>query len=195
MNSNFTNSTQISGGEKRTLLIALTLNFLMFIIGIVAAVKADSTALMADSFDMLADASGYGVSFLAVGQTLLFKRGAARWNGAMLGILGIGVIAEVVWRYFGGSAPQGPWIIAYSILSLAVNVSVLRMLIRHRHGEIHMRASWIDTRADVIVNVGVLLSGVAIAVTGWRYIDLMVGLAIAVFVIGEAMEIFREASE
>lgn len=195
MNNNFTSSTQTSRAEKRTLLIALALNFLMFMIGIVTAVKADSTALMADSFDMLADASGYGVSFLAVGQTLLFKRGAARWNGAMLGILGIGVIAEVVWRYFTGSVPQGPWIIAYSILSLTVNVSVLRMLTRHKHGEIHMRASWIDTRADVVVNVGVLLSGVAIAVTGWRYIDLTVGLAIAIFVIGEAIEIFREATE
>lgn len=195
MNNNFTRFTPTSKSEKRTLLIALGLNFLMFIIGIVTALKADSTALLADSFDMLADASGYGVSYLAVGHTLFFKRSAARWNGAMLGILGMGIIAEVVWRYFTGSVPQGSWIIAYSILSLTVNVSVLRMLARHKHGEIHMRASWIDTRADVIVNVGVLLSGVAIAVTGWRYIDLAVGLAIAIFVIGEAIEIFREAAD
>ena len=89
---------------------------------------ADSTSLMADVFNMLADASGYTVAMLAIGRTTRFQRNAARWNGAMLILLGAGVIGEVVHRYFVGSEPQGMLIIGFSLLSLLVNGSVLRML-------------------------------------------------------------------
>jgi Co/Zn/Cd efflux system component len=83
----------------------------------------------------------------------------------------------------------GLWIIGFSVLSLTVNLIVLSRLARFRDGEIHMRAAWIDTRADVIVNLGVLLSGLAIVLTGWRMIDLALGLGIGLFVIREGLEI------
>jgi Co/Zn/Cd efflux system component len=58
-----------------------------------------------------------------------------------------------------------------------------------------MRAAWIFTRADVVANLGVILSGVLVAVTGARYPDLIVGAAIGIYVIKEAAEILREARE
>jgi Co/Zn/Cd efflux system component len=77
-----------------------------------------------------------------------------------------------------GSDPLGAAMVGFSVLSLCVNVTVLRMLAQYREGEIHMRASWICTRADVVANFGVLASGLVVLATGWRYADLVVGLAI-----------------
>lgn len=94
---------------------------------------------------MLADATEYIVATLAIGRTVLFQRNAARWNGTMLMLLGAGVIGEVVHRYFVGSKPQGMLIIAFALLSLIVNGSVLRMLACYCNSpEIYLRATWVD---------------------------------------------------
>jgi Co/Zn/Cd efflux system component len=85
--------------------------------------------------------------------------------------------------------------VGLSLLSLFVNVTVLRMLAQYREGEVHMRASWICTRADVVANFGVLASGLVVLATGWRYADLVVGFAIGIYVATEALEIWRQASE
>ncbi|MFM0327962.1 hypothetical protein PQR16_36845, partial [Caballeronia glebae] len=73
--------------------------------------------------------------------------------------------------------------------------SVLRMLTPYREGEVHMRASWICTRADVMANFGLLVSGFVVLATGWRYPDLAVGIAIGIYVAKEAIEIWHQARD
>ena len=181
--------------DRRRMQIALAANLSMFVMGLVGWYLADSASLLADAFDMLADAAGYIVAMLAIGRTVLFQKNAARWNGAMLVVFGAGIIGEVVHRYFVGSSPQGLLIVGFAMLSLVVNGSVLRMLLRYRDSpEIHLRATWIDTRADVVVNLGVLISGIAIALSGFQKIDLLTGLAIGIFVIKEGEELILEAN-
>lgn len=191
-----TNLVVSQSADRRRMRIALIANVAMFSTGLVGWFLADSASLLADAFDMLADATGYVVALYAIGRTALFKRNAARWNGAMLILLGTGVIGEVIHRYFAGSKPQGLLIIAFAFLSLIVNGSVLRMLACYRDSaEIHLRATWVDTRADVIVNLGVLVSGVAITLFGFQSIDLITGLAIGAYVISEGWELWQDASE
>lgn len=186
----------VDADDRKRMRIALVANLAMFATGLVGRYLADSASLLADAFDMLADASGYVVAMLAIGRTVLFQKNAARWNGAMLVLLGTGIIGEVIHRYFVGSSPQGLLITGFAMLSLVVNGSVLSMLSRYRDSpEIHLRATWIDTRADVVVNLGVLVSGIAIALSGYQKIDLLAGLAIGVFVIKEGIEVIREAHQ
>jgi Co/Zn/Cd efflux system component len=92
-----------------------------------------------------------------------------------------------------GSDPLGAAMVGFSLSSLFVNVTVLRMLAQYRQGEVHMRASWICTRADVVANFGVLASGLTVLATGWRYADLVVGLAISIYVAKEAIEIWQQS--
>jgi Co/Zn/Cd efflux system component len=54
-----------------------------------------------------------------------------------------------------------------------------------------MRASWICTRADVVANFGVLVSGLVGLATDWWYADLIVGVAIGIYVAKEATEIWK----
>lgn len=181
--------------DRKTLRIALIANLAMFAIGMVGWMVAQSTGLLADAFDMLADASGYAVALVAIGRSTAFQRNAARWNGAMLILLGLGVVGEVIHRWILGSEPSGVFIMGFALLSLAVNGAVLRMLSKYRRAEeVHLRATWVDTRADVWVNVGVLLTGAAIAATGYGIIDLVAGVVISLFVIHEGIEIWRDAA-
>lgn len=180
--------------ERKTLRIALLLNGAMFVVGMAAGLWAQSSGLMADALDMLTDATAYAIGLLAVTRGMRFKRYSARWTGATLMLLSVGIVADVIRRFVFGSEPLGAAMVGFSLLSLCVNITVLRMLARYREGEVHMRASWICTRADVVANVGVLASGLVVMATAWRYADLLVGVAIGIYVAKEAVEIWREAS-
>ena len=59
--------------DKKYMKIALTANIAMFFIGLAGWHFAKSTSLLADAFDMLADASGYTVALLAIGRSSKFK--------------------------------------------------------------------------------------------------------------------------
>ncbi len=183
------------GGQRRVLTIALTLNAIMFIVGLVAGLIGQSSGLIADSLDMLADATGYVIALAAIERSASFKANSALFSGSALLILGAGVLMDVVRRIIVGSEPASLLMIGAAALSLAVNGGVLRMLSRFRDGEIHLRATFIDTRVDVVANLAVILAGIIVLVTGYRYADLVVGAAIGVYVIKEALELIGEARD
>lgn len=184
----------VQRADRRRLAIAFGANLAMFCVGLVGWRIARSTALLGDALDMLADASGYAVAWLAVAASAARQRAAARWNGAMLMALGVAVAAEVVHRWLAGDEPDGPRIAAFAGISLVVNGLVLRLLAPYRHSsQAHLKATWIDTRADVLVNAGVLLSGALVALTGYRAIDLVAGAVLAVFVVHEGWEIWESS--
>jgi Co/Zn/Cd efflux system component len=84
---------------------------------------------------------------------------------------------------------------AVAFASFLVNANVLRLLGRYRKGEVHLRATWIFTRVDVIANIGVMLSGLLVLLTSSRFPDLVMGGAIGIYVVKEAIEILSEARE
>lgn len=179
--------------EKRVLIIALALNAAMAVIGGIAGWIAQSTGLLADALDMLSDATAYAIGLVAIGRTARFKANAALLSGSVLLVLGLGILFEVGRRVLQGAEPQSGWMIGTALLSLAVNMFVLRLLAPLKSGEVHLRATWLFTRADVVANIGVILAGVLVLWLGSPYPDFIIGILIGLYVIKEAIEILREA--
>ncbi|MDR5883906.1 cation diffusion facilitator family transporter [Caballeronia sp. LZ032] len=180
--------------QRKTIKVALALNLAMFVIGVGAGWAGQSTGVLSDALDMLTDAAAYALALMAFSRGFAFKKNAARWTGGILVLLGVGIVGEVIRRWYVGSEPVGSVMLAYSVISLAVNLYVLLRLTKYRRGEIHMRASYICTRADVLANIAVFVSGGIVMVTGLRVVDLVVGFAIGLYVLKEAIEILREAN-
>ena len=111
----------------------------------------------------------------------------------MLLVLGIGVLVEVGRRVVYGAEPLSGWMIGTALLSLAVNVTVLRLLAPLKAGEVHLRATWLFTRADVVANIGVILAGVLVLWLATPYPDYVIGTLIGLYVIKEAIEILGDA--
>jgi cation diffusion facilitator family transporter len=184
-----------TAAQRGVLRLALGLNATMFVVGMVAGLIGQSSSLIADALDMLADASAYAIALGAVGRSARFKAGAASLSGGLLLVLGILVLLDVGRRALVGSEPESMVMMAVAFVSLLVNATVLRMLGRYREGEVHLRATWIFTRVDVIANIGVMLSGLLVWLTGSRFPDLVMGAAIGIYVAKEAIEILSEARE
>lgn len=179
--------------QRRILRVALVLNATMFVVGLVAGLVAQSSGLLADALDMLADAAAYGIALAAIGRGPAFKANAGLVSGSLLLTLGLVVLADVARRGIAGSSPESTLILATATLSLIVNATVLHLLGRYRKGDVHLRATWIFTRADVIANLAVIASGLVVLLTGFRATDLFVGAGIGLYVLHEAVEIIREA--
>lgn len=182
-----------SAQERRILTIALVLNAAMAVIGGVAGWMGQSTGLLADALDMLSDATAYAIGLAAIGRGARFKANAAWLSGSVLLVLGLGVLLEVGRRVFQGAEPLSGWMIGTACLSLVVNLTVLRMLAPLKSGEVHLRATWIFTRADVVANVGVVVAGLLVLVLASPYPDYVIGTLIGLYVIKEALEILSDA--
>jgi cation diffusion facilitator family transporter len=182
-----------SEAERRVVRWALVLNAGMFVIGGAAGLIAQSSGVLADALDMLADASAYAIALIAIGRPASFKQRAASASGWILAILGVGVVIDAVRRALGESAPDAWIMLPIATLSLLVNATVLRMLHPFRKGEVHLRATWVFTRTDVIANLGVIVAALVVLGTGLRWPDVAIGIAIGLYVIKEAIEILRDS--
>ena len=179
--------------ERRILWIALALNATMAVVGGVAGWIAESTGLLADALDMLSDATAYAIGLVAIGRSARSKANAALLSGGALLLLGLGVLVEVGRRVLYGAEPASDWMIGIALLSLVVNVTVLRLLEPLKSGEVHLRATWLFTRADVVANIGVILAGALVLWLGSPYPDFVIGTLIGLYVIKEAVEILGDA--
>ena len=179
--------------EKRTLVLLLAINAGMFVVELGIGLLANSMGLIADSLDMLADAGVYTAALLAVGSTTRRKTHAATVSGVLQLTLATGLAFEIARRAVEGSEPVSALMIAVSAVALCANTACLVLLRKHRDGEIHMRASWIFSTTDVQVNVGVILAGVLVMLTGSAVPDLLIGLAIIGIVVRGGVRILRQA--
>lgn len=179
--------------ERRTLWILLGINGAMFLVEAVAGWLADAAGLVADSLDMLADASVYGIVLYAVGRSRRLQANAAFASGIVQIALGAGVLLEVARRLVYGSEPVSTLMMVVGGVALAANVTCLVLVARHRDAGVHMRASYIFSANDVIANVGVIVSGALVLVLGSRLPDLVVGAVIAIVVVRGGIEILRQS--
>ena len=179
--------------ERRILVILLAINLAMFLAEIAMGIIAESMGLIADSLDMLADAAVYGIGLYAVGKAARFKIRAACLSGLFQIVLALGVATEIVRRVIWGSEPEPFYMILVSFLALIANVVCLILISKYREGGVHMRASWIFSRNDVIANVCVILSGLLVYAFSTRWPDLVIGMIIVAVVLRGGLMILAEA--
>lgn len=177
--------------EAHTLWLLLAINALMFVIEIIAGWVANSAGLIADGADMFADAAVYGVALLAVGKSALHQRNAARLAGVLQLLLGLAALLEAGRRAWTGSFPEEMTMLGTSLLALAANIACLWLVSRHRHGGVHMRASYIFSANDVLANLGVIAAAGLVALTGSPLPDWLIGGLIGGLVLAGAFKILR----
>jgi len=114
---------------------------------------------------------------------------AAHVAGILQLILAIGVLAEVARRFLLGSEPESLMMMAVASAALIANVACLVLISKHREGGAHMKASWIFSANDVVINLGVIVAGALVYWTGSHYPDLVIGTVVGLIVLNGARRI------
>jgi Co/Zn/Cd efflux system component len=165
----------------------------MFVVEFIAGWLANSSGLLADSLDMLADAAVYSLSLYAVGKRLLYKGRAALANGYLQLSLGILVLVDVARRIWLGSEPQSELMISIGFIALIVNMICFALLYQFRQGDVNLKASWICSRNDMLANIGIITSAVLVGKLDTAWPDWLIGSIIAGVVIHSSIAIISEA--
>jgi len=181
--------------QKRVLYWLLGINATMFFVEMTVGILADSTALIADSMDMLADAVVYGIGIYAVGQSILYKAKAAQISGYFQLLLGVIILIDITRRLFLGSEPISSLMIGMGFIALIANVACLVIIRNHKNDEVHMRASWIFSANDVIANMGVIIAGVLVVWLDSRVPDLVIGCVVSIVVLRGAWMNLKDAKQ
>jgi cobalt-zinc-cadmium efflux system protein len=191
------------GGARRALAAALALVVGFAGAEVLAGVLSGSVALLADAAHMLSDGLALGLALFAAWLALRpatpersfgWRRAevlAALANAVVLVLLGAWIVWEAAGRLSDPPDVTGGWVLAAGIAGLAVNVVAARIL--HGAGSgLNVRAAMLHVLADLASSAGVVLAGLVVLATGWRYADPLVGLAIGLLVIVSTAGVLRE---
>ncbi len=180
--------------QGRVLTVVLVVNLAMFFIEFGAGLLAGSTALLADSLDMLGDSLVYGFSLYVLHRSLAWRARAALAKGVTMAAFGVGVLLEAAFTLRVGVPPLVPTMLGAGALALVANALCFFLLWRHRADDINLRSTWLCSRNDLIANGAVLVAALLVAWSGSFWPDVIVGAGIAGLFLRTAASVLRESA-
>ncbi len=175
-----------------------------FVVELIAGLISGSLALVADASHMATDVVALGASLVATKIAVRPDQSGRRTYGryraevfaagfACLLMVGAGafVVVEAIRRIDATPQITSGVMLVVGLIGLIVNLIGLVMLRAGATESINIRAAYLEVLGDAAGSVGVLLAGVLIAVTGNPVWDLVVALAIGVFVLVRAVSLAR----
>lgn len=184
---------KLQARQSKTLKAVLAINLVMFVAEFSAGWISSSTALMADSLDMLGDALVYGFSLYVVSRNDAWKAGAAVLKGGIMAVFGLFVLGQATYKVLNPVVPEFELIGLFGLIALAANSVCLMLLWRHRGEDVNMRSVWLCSRNDIIANVSVLFAALGVWLTSSQWPDLVVGLGVAALFLRSSFYVFKDA--
>lgn len=179
--------------QGHILKIVLAINAIMFIVEFTAGYFARSTALLADSLDMLGDTLVYAFSLYVLARSVRWRAGATLFKGIVMLGFGLFVLGGAVFKIFNPSIPVAETMGIIGFIALAANLVCLALLMRHRADDINMSSVWLCSRNDIVANVGVLLAAAAVAFSHSMWPDILIGLIIASLFLSSSFHVIMQS--
>jgi cation diffusion facilitator family transporter len=173
--------------------LVLGINAVMFGTEFVGGWLAGSVALQADGLDMLGDTFVYGFSLMALTRSARWKASAALLKGGIMGVFGLGVLGQVVYKVLYGGMPVTPVMGGLALLALIANATCLVLLTRHRNDDLNLRSTWLCSRNDIIANTGVIVAAGSVYLTSSPLPDIFISLVITYVFLRSAWSVLRAA--
>jgi cobalt-zinc-cadmium efflux system protein len=114
-------------------------------------------------------------------------------NTVLLFAIAAYVLIEA-WRRFSDPADvPGVALLVVATVGLVVNVISFLLLRQGAKESLNVRGASLEVLSDMLGSIGVIIAGLVLIVTGWPYIDPIVGVAIGLFILPRAWRLGREA--
>ncbi len=190
---------EVSEKTVKYLLISFIINMLLSIVEIVGGIIAGSVSLIGDALHNTSDAFSILIAVIAfkIGRkkadhkyTYGFKRAeiiGGFVNLILLFISGVYLIVEGIGRLISPEPIEGGIIIWVSVLALIIDTATAKL---SHHGSEHntnMRMVFLHNLADALGSVGVIISGLFVVWLNIYWIDGLVALMIAAYMIYQSV--------
>lgn len=176
----------------RVFAIGVALNAAFVVVEAVFGVLSGSLALLADAGHNLGDVVGlllaWGASVLVrrtptTRYTYGFRRTSvlASMVNAVVLLVAVGALGLEAIQRFGQPSPVASGtVMAVAAAGVVINGFTAWMLYAGRTHDLNIRGAYLHMAADAVISVGVVVSALAMGLTGWLWLDPAVTLVIAV---------------
>jgi cobalt-zinc-cadmium efflux system protein len=199
-------SLRAGARHVRPLLISLGLIVAFLIVQVVAGLVTGSLALLSDSGHMATDALGLGMALAAIraasnAQTHpqrtfgLYRLEilAALANALLLfGVAGY-IGFEAIRRLGGDREVSSVPVLIVGAIGLVVNVIAFMLLRAGSKESLNVHAAYLEVMSDMLGSVGVIVAAVVWGITGWTWVDPVIGAVIGIFILPRAYKLGRTA--
>ena len=195
----------VTQAHHRAFAIGVGLNLVFVAVEAVGGFLSGSLALLADAGHNLGDVGSlllaWGASLLAgtrptARRTYGLRRAtilAALASAALL-LIAIGGIAwEAVERLRQPTSVATTIVVAIAAVGVAVNGATALLFHRGSDRDLNLRGAFLHMAADAGVSLAVVVAGVAIALTGWGWLDPAVSLVIVLVVLAGGWTLARDS--
>lgn len=194
-----------SSTSATRLFLTVLLNLLITVVEIIGGILSGSLSLISDALHNLSDAVAIVISYIAIKlssrpnterYTFGLKRAeilAAILNsGALIGI-GLFLFKEAYHRFVAPQPIAGGLMLGVAVVGLTANVIGTLLLRQGAKGNMNIRSAYLHLFSDAISSVAVILGGAAIYYLNVFWIDPLLTVLIAAYIIYESLEIVKEA--
>ncbi len=189
----------------RNLLLSIGLNILITVAQIIGGLISGSLSLLSDALHNFSDVISLIVSYIAdryakkaasFDKTFGYKRAeiiAAFVNAATLLIVAIYLIYEAVLRFLDPQEIESGLVIWLALLGILANGFSVLLLRKNSRENMNMRSAYLHLLTDMSASVAVLVGGLLMKYFGWFWVDALLTVMIAVYLIFMGYDLLKSS--
>ena len=195
-----------AGANSKKLAMALALTTAFLVAEVIGAIIFKSLALLSDAAHMFTDAAALAIALVAVkvGQrppddvrTFGYRRFeilAAAFNALLLFTVAAYILYEGIQRIRQPVDVGSTGMLIVAGIGLLVNLIAMRLLASGKESSLNMKGAYLEVWADMLGSAGVIAAALIIMLTGWRWVDPIVAIAIGLWVLPRTWILLRDTS-
>jgi len=193
--------------KAKNLVYSILLNLLITLAQVIGGIISGSLALISDALHNFSDVLSLGFSLFAhklsrkkasLDQTFGYKRAeliAAFINAMTLIIVALLLVYGAFERFFHPHPIESGLVIWLAILGIVVNGFSVLLLQKDAKHNINMKSAYLHLLTDMMASIAVLVGGILMKYFGWFWIDSVLTILIAVYLIVVGVKLFIESTK
>ena len=196
-----------SGNNKsnRRIAVAIILNFMICLVEVVGGILSGSLSLLADALHNFSDGMAILISFLArkigmrspdAAMTFGYKRAeilAAVLNSSTIIIIAFFLFREAYFRFVNPVEITTNLMIGVGSFGLIADLLSVYLLHPEIHHSLNIRSAYLHLLGDTLSSAVVIIGGLIIYFYGFYYIDPILSVMIAVFIMIQGYQILKQS--
>lgn len=190
----------------RPLVISFGLIVAFLGVQVATGIITGSLALLSDAGHMATDALGLGMAIAAIQAASKARVHSQRTFGLyrleilaalvnavlLFGVAGY-VLFEAISRLSDAPEVASTPVLIVGVIGLVVNVVAFLLLRAGSKESLNLQGAYLEVLSDMLGSVGVIVAAIVWGITGWSWVDPVIGAAIGVFILPRAWKLGREA--
>ncbi|WP_422349574.1 cation diffusion facilitator family transporter [Flagellimonas sp.] len=193
--------------KGRNLLISIVLNIAITVSQVIGGLISGSLALLSDALHNFSDVLSLVISYVAAllgrkkaskNKTFGYKRAeilAAFINAATLMVVAVILMIEAVERFFEPQEIESNLVIWLSLIAILGNGFSVLLLKKDSEDNMNMKSAYLHLLTDMMASVAVLVGGVLMKFYQIFWVDAVLTMAIALYLIYMGYDLLKESTK